>query len=88
MFPHSNQERGDDEEYLGSSSDIEQVIDVIWAQLQVQYGVGSNDSLNQDLATLALKSIMNELGGSPDGEGCDDILELEIETQMKALFTK
>ena len=82
------QEEEDDENYLGSEADIDQVVDVIWAQIQVQYGISDKGALNQDLANLAMKNIMNELGSGPNGEGCGETLAYEIEEKVRNHFTQ
>ena len=88
MYPPQVQDRGEDDDYLGGQSDMDQVVEVIWAQIQVQYGISGNASVSQDLAALAMKSIMNELGSGPNGEGCGDTLAYEIEAQVKTHFTQ
>ena len=88
MYPPQGHDRGEEDDYLGEQDDIGQVVEVIWAQMQVQYGISDKATLNQDLATLAMKSIMNELGSGPDGEGCGETLAFEIEEQVKTHFKR
>ena len=43
MYPsqqHAQEMDDDEDNYLGSEADIEQVVEVIWAQMQVQYNLG------------------------------------------------
>ena len=50
MYPQNPDERKDEEEdYLGSQTDIEPLVDVIWVELQTQMGIGNDASLTEDL---------------------------------------
>ena len=54
MYPPQGHDRREEDDYLGEQDDIGQVVEVIWAQMQVQYGISDKATLNQDLATLAM----------------------------------